>query len=85
MYAASCRSSPPIVRYPDIRRYPDKRRSISLGATTNRELHSSPGMNKAASVYKAVILLSIALVYTTPPPYYNILLYYCICDQLRSC
>ena len=39
-------------------RYPDIRRSKSLGATG--ELHSCPGTNKSASLYKAFALLSVA-------------------------
>ena len=48
-------------RGPAKRCYPNTRRPISLGATG--ELHSPPGRNKAASLYKAVVLLW----HSTPP------------------
>ena len=55
--SADIRRHPDVRRYPDNRRHPDIRRSKSLGATG--ELHSLPGMDKAASPHTAVILLSI--------------------------
>ena len=54
------KAASPMRRYPHVSWYADIRRSkIASARLCHRELHSQPGMNKAASPYKAVVLPSI--------------------------